>query len=201
MLDNCTQLIKFDKPFKDDVIAVEIRKAIQVVNYYTEEKDQNWLWFRWKVWEEICRQMPIKTKHPLWPLGKLVYYNKRFTFGILDIWVAHYWNSLNGGNLYLENSYLEPFEYKKRGRIVGEINKKETQNLEDKDAKSKQEHLSVLKEKAENYKNEKFIHSKEFTEAKYNYLLEEESKFDVKQKTEQLQGTKPRKYNIKNILG
>ena len=198
MLDNCTSLIKFDNPFKDDEIVPEIKKAVQIVNYYTEEKNQNWLWFRWKIWEEICRQMPVKTKQPLWPFGKLVYYDKRFVFGILDIWIAHYWNTLNGGTLYLENSYLEPYEYKKRGNKNPKI--KSVENIELKQDFNQQEHINQLKEKAENYKMENFIHSKDFTEAKYNYLLDEESKFNVKKEFNESAQPK-KKYNIKNILG
>jgi hypothetical protein len=199
MLDNCTQLIKFDNPFQDDVIAPEIRKAVQIVDYYTEEKDQNWLWFRWKVWEEICRQMPIKTKQPAWPFGKLVYYNKRFVFGILDIWVAYYWNTLNGGILYLENSYLEPFQYKNKQKKEKLTKEKIESVSEKKDIN--QEHINILKNKAENYRIENFIHSKEFTEAKYNYLLEEERNFDVKQETDPRKPKLYKKHNIKNILG
>ncbi|NBP16132.1 hypothetical protein EBU95_17400 [bacterium] len=196
MLDNCTSLIKFDNPFKNDEIAPEIKKAVQIVNYYTEEKNQNWLWFRWKIWEEICRQMPVKTKQPLWPFGKLVYYDKRFVFGLLDIWIAHYWNTLNEGILYLENSYLEPFEYKKRGNRNKIKNKKTCELNEQKKDFDQKEHLNILKTLAENYKEENFIHSKDFTEAKRNYLLEEESKFDVKRETK----NSPKKYNIKTIL-
>jgi hypothetical protein len=198
MLDNCTSLIKFDNPFKNDEIAAEIKKAIQIVNYYTEEKNQNWLWFRWKIWEEICRQMPVKTKQPLWPFGKLVYYDKRFVFGILDIWIAHYWNTLNGGTLYLENSYLEPYEYKKRGNKNNKT--KSIENIELKQDFNQQEHINQLKQKAENYKMENFIHSKDFTEAKYNYLLDEESKFNVKKEFNESAQPK-KKHNIKNILG
>jgi len=199
MLDNCTSLIKFDNPFKNDEIAAEIKKAVQIVNYYTEEKNQNWLWFRWKIWEEICRQMPIKIKQPLWPFGKLVYYDKRFIFGILDVWVAHYWNSLNEGILYIENSYLEPFEYKKRGNKNKSNKTKSVENIELKQDFNQQEHINQLKEKAENYKTENFIHSKDFTEAKYNYLLDEESKFNVKKEFNDSKQPK-KKYNIRNIL-
>ncbi len=196
MLDNCTSLIKFDNQLKDDEIASEIKKAIQIVNYYTEEKNQNWLWFRWKVWEEICRQMPVKTKQPFWPFGKLVYYDKRFVFGILDIWTAHYWNVLNEGILYLENSYLEPFEYKKRGNKNKTKNKEFIESTEQKKDFNQKEHLETLKILAENYKAQTFIHSKEFTEVKRNYLLDEESKFNVKREVKNNQ----KKYNIKNIL-
>jgi hypothetical protein len=201
MLDNCTQLIKFDKSFEDDVIAVEIRKSIQVVDYYTEEKNQNWLWFRWKIWEEICRQMPIKTRQPLWPFGKLVYYNKRFVFGMLDIWVAHYWYILNNGILYLENSYLEPYEYKIKNKITSSnMEVIDHQETIQKEKIINKEHVNTLKQKAESYKTNNFIHSKEFTEAKYNYLLEEESKFNVKNKNETIQRAS-KKHNIKKLLG
>ena len=62
------------------------------------------------------------------------------------------------------------------------------------------EHVNTLKQKAESYKTNNFIHSKEFTEAKYNYLLEEESKFNVKNKNETIQRAS-KKHNIKKLLG
>lgn len=197
MLDNCTQLIKFDNPFQDDMIATEIRKSIQIVNHYTEEKNQNWLWFRWKIWEEICRQMPIKTKQPLWPFGKLVYYNKRFVLGTLDVWVAHYWYALNNGILYLENSYLEPFEYKNnKKKKIQIVEKNKVDNV---DKIVSKEHINNLKQKANDFRNENFVHQKEFTEAKYNYLLEEENKYNVRQKSNGHQ-VKSKKYKIKNVI-
>jgi len=156
-MENCTNLATLETDIKDENIQNDIKKAIQLCNLYVEEKDQNWLHFRWTVWEEICRLMPIKTKQPCWPFGKLIYYNRRFIFGDLDVWVAHYWKSLNGGNLWIESSYLEKYSYKEKIVPVSTN--------------------SVASEATLNKVTSPFIHSKEYTAAKYLYLEKEESKY------------------------
>jgi len=155
---NCTSLLTLEPKYCDDEIQIEIKKAIQVCNLFVEEKNQNWLHFRWVIWEEICRLMPIKTKQPIWPFGKLVYYNKRFIFGDLDIWLAHYWNKLNGGILWIENSYLK--EYKYKPKKIPKMSK-----------------IKKTKQKKTFSTFNNFLHSKDYTAAKYLYLLKEEKKY------------------------
>jgi hypothetical protein len=219
MDNDCIQLINFDTPILDDgTISIEIRKAIQVVDLYTEEKNQDWLWFRWIIWEEICRLMPIKTTQPTWPFGNLVYYKKRFSFGILDVWVAHYWHRLNGGILFLKSSYLEPFEYKrqpkkknvddlKKGTSITKIKRiqkirEKKKKIRDRD-KKKFVPNPEIKSLGEKFRKENRVHSEKFTEAKHNYLLIEEKKYNVK-KTTNLSArrkTKRNKIKIEDILG
>lgn len=165
-MDNRVSLKDYETNIKDDDIKVEIKKAIQVVDLYTETKDQNWLFLRWKIWEEICRFCPIKTSQPYWPFGKLVYYNSKFVFGELDTWVAKYWFSLNGGTLWIDKSYLEKFQYKtyKEYKKSTSEKKKEVEN-------------ETTEEKKELVEKVNFIHFKEFTEAKYSYLSMEVKKY------------------------
>lgn len=165
-MDNRVSLKDYDTSIVDDDIKSEIKKAIQVVDLYTEDKDQNWLFLRWKVWEEICRFCPIKTSQPYWPFGKLVYYNSRFIFGELDVWVAKYWFSLNEGILWIDKSYLETFKYKTYKEYKKNINENKSQ--------IKNENKSDKKDSVEKVN---FIHSKEFTEAKYSYLSMEVKKY------------------------
>jgi hypothetical protein len=167
-MENCTFLTSFETKIKDENIQDDIKKAILICDLYVEEKNQNWLHFRWTIWEEICRLMPIKTRQPYWPFGKLVYYNKRFCFGDLDIWVAHFWKKLNGGELWLENSYLEEYTYKKKN-APSNTNKQNKNLNKNKDTKS----------------TNPFIHSKEYTKAKYLYLAKEEKKYEKEKPNKQ----------------
>jgi len=181
-MDNQISLKNFETKIETNNIKDEILKAIQLVDLYTEEKNQNWVHFRWKIWEEICRFCPIKTKQPYWPFGKLVYYNSRFIFGELDIWLAHYWFSLNNGNLWIEEKYLKPFKYKTYNEYENKKSKKETSEVnlisDEKDEKETKEKL--------------FIHSKEFTEAKYSYLS-----LEIKKYAKEKNGNKKRKQKRK----
>lgn len=173
MLD-CTSLLTFESKYSDEEIQTDIKKAVQVCNLFVEEKNQNWLHFRWIIWEEICRLMPIKTRQPIWPFGKLVYYNKRFVFGEIDIWAAHYWNKLNGGILWIENSYLKEFEYK--AKTPPKVSKPKT--------------------KENKLKFNNFSHSTDYTAAKYLYLLKEEKKYAK----EKIRNPKKRKRKNNKII-
>lgn len=165
---NRVSLKKIKTQITDEEIRDEIKKAIQLVDLFTNEKDQNWLHFRWKIWEEICRFCPIKKSQPYWPFGKLVFYNSRMILGELDTWVAQYWHLLNGGDLWLEEEYLKPFEYKKYHEY--EIKPKPEAKEEIKEEKIENKTQLLTEDKI-------FIHSKEFTEAKYSYLSIEEKKY------------------------
>lgn len=160
-MENCTYLTKFETEIKDEDIQDNIKKAIIICDLYVEEKNQNWLHFRWTIWEEICRLMPIKTQQPYWIFGKLVYYNKRFIFGELDVWLAHFWKKLNGGELWIENSYLEKYSYKEK--VL---------------PNSRNKISAAVNSMTENHKSiNQAIHSKEYTDAKYLYLAKEEKKY------------------------
>jgi hypothetical protein len=186
---DCAELIKFDTNLKDEDINPLLRKAIQIANLYVEEKNQNWLWFRWVIWEEVCRQMPVKTTQPLWPFGKLEYYNRYFKFGILDVWVAKYWHSLNNGILFLENRYLEKPTVKQNLQKLEENNEAPKQEQSAKTQSTQQPPSSDFLADARE-KRKLFTQLKEFTAAKYDYLSEEERKFNVQTKQKRDQKSK-----------